>query len=469
MPSARLPYGKQFSPTQVDLPTVLEICELHEGDREALQSALRDAFFDDRSASLDNRNKLAMNAFLAMRQYDLVAGGEDGSYTLSELGRSLRDLTANPAQLYEAMARHILEHLHGLQMIEVIDSLRARGMTVKVANVASELLAIGIDPGGGTSGQNVNPARLWLEKAGVLDGWEIDDSVLQRLVGAGISEISEIAGLPLGHRAFLLALACATGGQPYVAADIRRLAELRAEGAQFDTKTFAKKVLKRLEADGWVTVSKATTGRGAKSQLVNTTGRFDKIIREPLLEALVSQIHLQDPVNLRKPIGELNKIVRDRSKSSHERGQALEGVCIQIVRLIGARFLDWRRRGDETSGAEVDVVAEFVDGPYLLLQIQSKASPIAQRDVIDREVGIASGLKSNVILFISAQKVSAAARRAAANHMQDSPIAILFLDGTDLAKIETGAEVAPMMRREWKRVASIRSPRSRERAQSFRN
>lgn len=471
MPGARLPYGKQFSPNQVELPLVLELCELHEGDREALQSALRMAFFNDRPISLANRNTLAMNSFLAMRHYGLVAGGDDGAYTLGDLGKTLREIEpdANSTLLYEAMARHILEHLHGLQVLEVIDSLRARGLTVKVANVASELLAIGIDPGGGTSGQNINPLRLWLEEAGVLDGWEIDDSVLRHLIGAGVSEISEIAGLPLSHRAFLLALASMTGEQPYAAADVRRLAEVRAEGVQYDTKTFAKSVVGQLESDGWLAYSKATQGRGGKSHTIVTTQKFDDTLREPLLKVLVSQTHLQDPVSLRKPISELNKIVRDQSRTSHERGLALEGVCIQIVRLLGARFVGWRRRGDETSGAEVDVVAEFADGPYMLLQIQSKASPISQRDVIDREVGVASGLKSNVILLISAQKVSPAARRAAAAHMQDSPIAILFLDGTDLTKIETGSEVAQMLGREWNRVASIRSPRSRERAQSFRS
>jgi hypothetical protein len=187
-----------------------------------------------------------------------------------------------------------------------------------------------------------------------------------------------------------------------------------------------------------------------------------------LLDAVVQQTHLLDPVSLRRPIAELLVTVRDSTLSNHERGLALEGVCIQIVRLLGARFIDWRRRGDETAGAEVDVVAELVDGRYQLLQVQSKASRIGGREVVDREVGVAATLKSNVILFVSAQEVSDAARRAAATHMQESGLAILILDGTDLDALATGAEAARMIEREWQRVTAVRSARSRQRAETLR-
>jgi hypothetical protein len=77
---------------------------------------------------------------------------------------------------------------------------------------------------------------------------------------------------------------------------------------------------------------------------------------------------------------------------------------------MGARFVDWRQRGVETGGAEVDLVTESIGAPYLLIQVQSKASAITGRGRIDREVGVASSLKSNAILFVTAKRVGLARR-----------------------------------------------------------
>lgn len=469
MSDERLPYGKQFSPEQVDLRLALELAHDHVGDRSAFELELRKAFFDKRAANLSNRQTLAMNAFLSMRAYGLVQGGDTKEpFHLTDVGDALYKVRKSPAKLLSIFAEHVVNRLHGLQVLEVIESVQARGEAVKAARVAQELLALGIDPGS-TSGEHINPLRMWLEQAGLLKGWEIQDAALRHVTGSGMAEITELAALPTRHRAFLLALATMTGSAPYGAADVRRLAEMQTPDARFDTKAFAKDVLEKLEVLGWMAVGKTTGGRGAKSHVVTPSTRFISTVREPLLAALVQQTHLQDPISLRRPISELLTVVRDASLGNHERGLALEGVCIQLVRLLGARFLDWRRRGDETQGAEVDVVAELVDGRYQVVQIQSKASRISGRDVVDREVGVAAGLKSNIILLVSAQDVSDAARRAAATHMQESGLAILFLDGSDLERIESGAEVGRMMAREWRRVMSVRSPRSRQRTAALRS
>jgi hypothetical protein len=109
---------------------------------------------------------------------------------------------------------------------------------------------------------------MWLERAGLLKGWEIQDAGLRLVLGTGMAEITELVALSLRHRAFLLALATMTGSAPFSAADVRRLAEMQTPNATFDTKTFAKDVLEKLQNEGWVTYTKATEGRGAKSHLV---------------------------------------------------------------------------------------------------------------------------------------------------------------------------------------------------------
>lgn len=461
--SERIPYGKQISPEQIDLPRLLELAHDNDGDRQAFELSIRHAFFDTRKTSVKNRNTTAMNAFLAMRHYGLIEGGTSSvPFRLTETGQQLHALRGEPAKLLAAFARHILTNLHGLQVLEVIESMRARGQQPTVPGLATELLALGIEPGS-ASGENLNPFLMWLRRAGVLKGWNIDDPTLQSLIGATSGQITELAALPLAHQAILLALATMSGSPPYNAAMVRRLAETQTPSAAFNTKVFAQQVLGRLQEAGWLTVAKATGGRGAKSHAVTPTEQFKRVISEPLAGALVRQTHLQDPVSLRRPLKDLLAVVRSSSSSNHERGLALEGVCIQLVRLIGASFVGWRRRGDETQGAEVDVIAELTGGRYLLVQIQSKASRIASRDIVDREVGVATGLKSNVLLLVSAGDIAAAARRAAATHMQESGIAILFLDGRDLERIESGAEISGLLDREWQAVTAVRSPRIRKR------
>ncbi len=37
---ANLPFGSEFSPSQIDLPRLLELVEAHEGDEKAIEAAI---------------------------------------------------------------------------------------------------------------------------------------------------------------------------------------------------------------------------------------------------------------------------------------------------------------------------------------------------------------------------------------------------------------------------------------------
>ncbi|WP_139186695.1 hypothetical protein [Arthrobacter crystallopoietes] len=423
-----------------------------------------DAFFKGRDDK--NRRISGMNAFLAMRAYGLVT--EDEEYALTTLAEDLLKIEGEQA-FHERLGQHILLNLHGLQVVEAVDSLQSRGVKVKVETVAQELTTLGIDPGG-DSGENINPLRLWLERAGVFVAgkgqWTIDSAVVKKLTGASTAEISEIVDLNKPQQAFLRALATYTDEKSPVASKVRLLAEVQTPGIRFDTKTFAERVVRRLADDGWIEAEKATPGRGAKSGRVTPTEKFREIISQPLMDTVLEQTHLLDPVSLRRPLRDLLAVVNgEKNETNHARGLALEGVCIQIVRMIGARFLGWRLRSDQTAGAEVDLVAEASNDPYLLIQLQSKASAINGREIIDREVGVAQSLKSNVILFVSAKNVGGAARRAAAAYMQETSLAVLFLDGTDISG--GAAAVAAGIAREWGHVRLIKAKRGQERTRAM--
>ncbi len=249
-----------------------------------------------------------------------------------------------------------------------------------------------------------------------------------------------------------------TGPGPYNSQQVVQLARQQTPGAKFDLKQVPKAVLSPLEKMGWLTTTKTTSGRGAKAHALVPTPKFEASISLPLADALAEQAHLADPADLRRPLADLLSEVRKATLSSHQRGRALEGVSIQVLRLMGARFLFWRRRAPDTAGAEVDIVADISNGRYLVVQIQSKASAITTRDVVDREVGVATSLRSNVLLFVSAKRVGPSARAAADNYMRNTNLSILFIEGADLDSVEGGAELAPILEREYRRVRTMRKP-----------
>lgn len=450
-----------MSPEQLDLRELLTLAKAHVGDTKALDAAIGKRFFP--RADPKSERTLGMNARLSMGHHGLITRGK--AYELTDVADALLK-TATDDVLVVEFAKHILLNLNGLQLVEVVESMQARGDAVTAPQVATELLALGIDPGT-ESGENINPVRLWLERAGVFtEKWNIDSSVLKKLTGASAGEISELVALPLEQRAVLRALATMTDPAPHLGSKVRELAVVQTPGLAVDYKQFAAKVLDPLEKDGWLKVMRQTqTAAGGKSVVVTPTQKFIDTLGEPLLDAVIEQAHLQDPASLRKPLKDLLGVVDDPTATNHARGLALEGVCIQVVRVLGARFVSWRLRGDQTNGAEVDVVAETVSHPYQVIQIQSKASAISGREIVDREVGVATALKSNVLLFVTAKKVGEAARAAAATYMQESNLSILFLEGDDPRAGAIGITAA--MQREWQRVATVRSKRSEQRTQGI--
>lgn len=94
MVKSDLPFGSEFSPSQIDLIRVLELAQEHSGDRHALEDAIRQEYFDSHPTSEYNRRKLANNCKLGMIAYGLIK--RDGS--LTELGAQLLSLQRDTRQ-----------------------------------------------------------------------------------------------------------------------------------------------------------------------------------------------------------------------------------------------------------------------------------------------------------------------------------------------------------------------------------
>lgn len=81
--------------------------------------------------------------------------------------------------MYEEIASYLLRELNGMVLIEAIRSLKRSGLSVKNETVIDQVnYLLGSDLIG--SGNNVQSAKLWLEKAGVLSGWNINESKVQK-------------------------------------------------------------------------------------------------------------------------------------------------------------------------------------------------------------------------------------------------------------------------------------------------
>ncbi len=74
-----LPFGSEFSPSQVELTTVLELADTYGGDWHGFEEVVRLTYFQGHKTSDYNRRKLANNTKLGMIAYGILDRG--GSLT----------------------------------------------------------------------------------------------------------------------------------------------------------------------------------------------------------------------------------------------------------------------------------------------------------------------------------------------------------------------------------------------------
>src|SRR6266849_5984763 len=123
MPKSDLPFGSEFSPSQISLPKVLELAYQHGGDWKAFEMKVRLEYFKSHKTSDYNRGKLANNTKLGMQAYGII----DDAASLTEFGKQLHSLRKDSKLLYEALAKHILLNLHGSTLVQCVQDIQAEG------------------------------------------------------------------------------------------------------------------------------------------------------------------------------------------------------------------------------------------------------------------------------------------------------------------------------------------------------
>lgn len=424
-----LPFGSEFSPSQIDLPVLLDLAASHEGDAKAMQGSIQSHFFSDHGGgSAKNQKTLAMNCRLGLKAYGLIDEGAN----LTDFGRQLHALRDDGSKLYEALARHILLNLKGMAMVQCIRDMTAAGESVNLTLLRAGLAERGVHyPSGG---KHPSMMRLWLAKAGVFVGerWQIDELRLHVILGTNLSDFGVLARFTNEQRAFPLALANTGIVDPQPANEIAKLAAA-TYGVKFPEKSLPKLVLNALVESGYITAIKTTEGRGAKPFMVAPTDKLVADVVTPLLDQLKDQTDPKLLDLLRKPLSEI--LTEIDSEDCHVSGLALEALAFKLMRLLDMTYVATRLRAQTTGGAEVDLVFESSRLVFSRWQVQCKNTSRVSLDDVAKKVGLTHFLKSSVIVMVSTGDIGAEARRYANKIMADSNLCIVMIDRTDLGSI----------------------------------
>lgn len=433
-----LPFGSEFSPSQIVLPDLLEVIEASKGDWRVLEAAVLKKYFSAHAEGRDgkdasyNRGKLANNCKLGLIAYGVIE--RSGSFT--EFGRHLYDVRKNEAVLYRDLARHILLKLRGMLMVQCIQDMTSAGDGVSLTTLREGLAARGVHypPGG----KHPSIMRLWLARAGVFVGsrWQIDTIRLQEVLGSNPDDFAILARFTPEQRAFLRALANTSVTVPQPANEIARLAAA-TYGVRYPEKSLPKLVLNALVEAGYVTVEKTTTGRGAKPFLVAPTPKLIKDLIGPLLDQLKGQTDPKLLDLLKKPLPAVMSELK--SGDRYIAGLALEALAFKLMRLLDMTYVATRLRASATGGAEVDLIFESARLVFSRWQVQCKNTSRVSLDDVAKEVGLTHFLKSNVIVIVSTGDIGPEARRYANKVMTDSNLCVVMVDGGDLNLIESRA------------------------------
>jgi site-specific DNA-methyltransferase (cytosine-N4-specific) len=249
-----LPFGSEFSPSQIQLKTVLGLAHEHGGDWKAFEDAIREAYFEHKTETSEyNRRKLANNTKLAMIAYGLI----DRDANLTEFGRRLYAVRDDEAVLYRDLARHILLNLHGATLVQCVQDIQASGEAVDLIKLRLWLEERGIHfPRGG---KHPSIMRLWLENAGVFSsGWNVSEAKLEEVLGKPFEDLEVLSHFSPEQRAYLKTLVNMGGSGPFLSNEVEKLATI-TYGVRFNEKNLPKSVLYPLRDAGYVPWSEAPT------------------------------------------------------------------------------------------------------------------------------------------------------------------------------------------------------------------
>lgn len=438
--TSTLPFGTQFSPNQIELPKLLQLVIDHEGDDTApLITAIMNTFFSTNAT--EQRQNMAGNCKNSLVAYGILKNG--GGVHITALGRQLHEI-ADETEQCEILAKHILTNLNGMILIDVLRDMSRNGERISKESVVEALNSRGFRLS--RTSNNVPVMKLWLNKAGVLHGWRINEHKLSELTELSEGEFRLLRTLRPGQYYFLRALCNIVSENYQRASEIRQLAAA-TYGITFTESTFSQSIIRPLADKGLIEIQRTTGGHGVRTPLVKLTELTKREIVLPLLQQLEGTLDKEVIEYLQKPLTELRRDID--STDIYLKGLALEAFAIRIMRTIGLDFIQTRLKGNETAGAEVDVLFDSSRLLYSRWQVQCKNTPRVSLDQIAKEIGLSHVLKTNAIVIMTTGVVSEKAREYATQIMKTMNLCIIIIEGSDIdAIIEEPTKILAIFNRE---------------------
>jgi len=427
--SPKLPALNEFSPKPLGgheaLFFLLDLVG-STSDRALIVEVIRSRWFSEHAPTLaddpDERiamqRKLAGNVISGMRQAGLLEAGTT-SLSLAPLGHELVQVAIDDGRdkAIRAFATHLLRNRSGIELLEAARFVRRRDNTVGKTTLINQLREYGFEIPTG----NVNFSRLrdWLAAAGVVDkDWNINEERFEELSGVSVGDIADWSALTNVQRRALVILRLRAESDLTGISSKDLIPLFRLHGLSFDEAQVRRDIYLPLAEQGWITHHGSGSGRGGNGGVITPTERtlvLDVEKVEGLKLGLVPP-DLRD--KLRTPTAEIFVNLADSDKNV--KGLALELLALRIVSEAGLFPVELRKRGIETGGAEVDLLAE---GAHLhfsrwLVQCKNVSSAIGV-EVLAKELGMATLLRAQVVVILSTggftRTVQELAREAAGN------------------------------------------------------
>ncbi len=429
----RIPNAADFSPNQVKLRRSLEIVRDANGDKSMMTEGLREAFFSHRAERrthrvdrLTQQRKSANNILISLRCYGLTSQEN----RLTPAGQAILD-EADEACRSETFARHILLNLHGIEVIYGVWALQKRAEPVTKRSLARQLTSMGIrtHQGGEIVGDRTlhTYMLMWLQEAKVIDignNYQVNEATFLTLCGVSRGLLEDLRQLTRPQRDFLGILRARSAEDRTWS--VKSVKDEMKKG--FAEDQFADDVTRPLAEAGWIAWDKvAAEGRGGKSGMVTVQ---DKLVEVPPAFLRFGET---DPVppKVRKLLDrKLDEIeVGLNSAETKVSGVSLEALAVRMAYDLGLTPTDVRSRKEGSKDAEVDVVAETQDVLFARWLFQCKKQSHVGRDVLVREVGIATLMRSQVVVLVTWGKFKPTVQLFADAVTRNTATQVVLVDG----------------------------------------
>ena len=357
-------------------------------------------------------------------QYGLLTPRE---YHATDLARELHGL--KDQSLFDRFAKHILLSCGGLRVVEAVQQMQADDLKVTGDSLAEFLSAQGFRVV--VHNTAINTLRMWLAQAGIFPvgparPWDVNASAKMRILDLDDDQILTLAGLTPAQAAFVEGL-CVLRPEGWISAsEVRDWAE-KFRGVSIGRGSLPKEVLEVLRASDLIEYQTGGT-RGGKASKMRVTKKFDRDVLGPFVTRTISDLDASVSAYYKKRPEDIYAGLE--SQDSHIKGQALEAFAIYVMRLMGLRFVGWRKRTE----AEVDALLEGILGPVATRwQVQCKNTPgnTVRLEDVAKEVGLLPLTRATHILFVANASFSEDARAYARKVMTATPVGMYLLDRED--------------------------------------